>query len=216
VVELHFTRPADKFDERMVYASIVYTVMCFWPGVEGVRIYMDDEIVYPGDVPGIQTRRSVFRRDDFTGMLGHTATLAFPDQEGLGLYPVLRCMGQDTVYDPRMRLTALFAGSADLGVSLTMFAPEDVLSVSIQGNMAVVNWRTGFYDTLLDFVGNGVSHLPRNARVRLVVFAMVNTLCNIPGVQRVWMLEDGQRIDKSIGDFYLGNALLYNPGLMLS
>ncbi len=216
VVELHFARPAGEFDERMVYASIVYTVMGFWPGVEGVRIYLDGEIVYPGDVPGVQTRRSVFKREDFAGVLGHTATLAFPDQDGLGLYPVLRCMGQDTVYDPRMRLTALFAGTADLGVSLTMFQTEDVLCVSIQGNMAVVNWRAGFYDTLVGFVENGVSHLPKSARARMVVFAMVNTLCNIPGVQRVWMLEDGQRIDKSIGYLYLGNALLYNPGLMLS
>lgn len=216
VVELHFTRPSEEFDERMVYASIVYTVMGFWPGVEGVRIYLDDEIIYPGDVPGIETRRSVFRREDFIDMLGHTATLTFPDQDGLGLYSVLRCMGQDTVYDPRMRLTALFAGSADLGVSLTMFEPEDVLSVSIQDNMAVVNWRAGFYDTLSDFVGNGVSHLPQSARARMAIFAMVNTLCNIPGVQRVWMLEDGQRIDKSIGYLYLGNALMYNPGLMVS
>ncbi len=133
VVELHFARPAGEFDERMVYASIVYSVMGFWPGVEGVRIYLGDEIVYPGDVPGVQTRRSVFKREDFAGVLGHTATLAFPDQDGLGLYPVLRCMGQDTVYDPRMRRTALFAGTADLGVWLTMFQPEDVLSVSIHG-----------------------------------------------------------------------------------
>ena len=125
-------------------------------------------------------------------------------------------MDQDTVYDPKERLQALFAGTADLGVSLTMFSPDDLLFVTIEGDMAVVNWRKGFGNTLADFVNNGISHLPKSARARMVVYAMINTLCNMPGVQRVWMLEEGQRIDKTIDNIYLGNALLYNPGLMLT
>jgi hypothetical protein len=216
IAELHFSKPAEQFDQRLVYAAIVCTVTSFWPGVEGVRIFLDETLVYPDEALGLHTQRSVFERGDFDGVLGHTAVLAFPDQEGLGLYPVLRCMDQDTVYDPKERLQALFAGTADLGVSLTMFSPDDLLSVTIEGDMAVVNWRKGFSDTLADFVNNGVSHLPKSARARMVVYAMINTLCNMPGVQRVWMLEEGQRIDKTIDNIYLGNALFYNPGLMLT
>ncbi len=216
IAELHFTKSSEQFDQRLVYAAIVCTVTSFWPGVEGVRIFLDETLVYPDEALGLHTQRSVFERGDFDGVLGHTAVLAFPDQEGLGLYPVLRCMDQDTVYDPKERLQALFTGTADLGVSLTMFSPDDLLSVTIEGDMAVVNWRKGFGDTLADFVNNGVSHLPKSARARMVVYAMINTLCNMPGVQRVWMLEEGQRIDKTIDNIYLGNALLYNPGLMLT
>lgn len=217
IVELYFSRPSENFDEMMVYASIVYTVTGFWPKVEGVRIYLDDELVDVADVLGLDiSPHTGFTRTDFAGMLGHTATLAFPDQDGLGLYPVLRCMPQHAVYDPLARLRALFTGPADPGVPLALFAPEDALSVSVQGNTAVVNWKPGFYEKLAAFVDNGVSHLPRNTRAQMVVFAVVNTLAGIPGIERVWMLEDGQRINKSIDMIYLGNALFYNPGLMLT
>lgn len=217
IAELYFSRPSESFNEMTVYAAIVYTVTGFWPKVEGVRIYLDDELVDVADVLGLDiSPHTSFTRADFAGMLGHTATLAFPDQDGLGLYPVLRCMPQDAVYDPLARLRALFTGPADPGVPLTLFAPEDVLSVSVQDNTAVVNWRPGFYEKLAAFVDSGVSHLPRNTRAQMVVFAIVDTLAGIPGIERVWMLEDGQRINKSIDMIYLGNALFYNPGLMLT
>lgn len=216
LAELYFARPAASYNDVLAFASIVYTVTGFWPGIGGVRIYLDGTPVLVDDVLHNGAQGSVFLRSDFAGMVGHTATLLFPDQDGVGLYPVLRCLAQDEVYDPLSRLCALFTGPADPGTPLSAFRAEDVLSVSIEGNMAVVNWRLGFYKKLSDFVSAQGSLLPQNTRAQMVVFAIVDTLCDLPGVERVWMLEDGKRIDQSVNLLYLGNALFYNPGLLLT
>ncbi len=214
VVDLYFTRPAGEIPP-IAFASIVYTVTGFWPRTEGVRIYLDDASVTLDSVLENGDRADIFTRADFSGMLGHTVTLLFPDQDGLGLYPVLHCLPQNAAYDPLARLTALFAGPADPGLPLSMLDQGDVLGVSIQGNMAVVNFRQGFYEKLSVFVESGVSRLPQNTRAQMAVFAMVNTLASMPGVDKVWMLENGERINKSINMLYLGNPLFYNPGLLL-
>jgi len=216
LVELHFTKPAGDFNEALAYASIVDTVTSFWPNTEGVRIYLDDQPVLVDDVLKNGEEGSVFLRSDFKGMLGHTATLLFPDQDGVGLYPVLRSMPQNEVYDPLARLRALFTGPADPGTPLSIFSAEDVRSVAIEGDTAVVSWKAGFYQKLLDFVSAGESTLPQNTRAQMAVFSIVDTLASMPGVERVWMLEEGARIDKSVSLLYLGNALFYNPGLLLT
>ncbi len=216
VVDLYFTRPSEEITSPIVYASIVYTVTGFWPQTEGVRIYLDDVPVTVGSALDNGDGGTIFSRADFSGMLGHTVTLLFPDQDGLGLYPVLRCLPQSAAYDPLARLAALFTGPADPGLPLSMFEEGDVLGVSIQGNMAVINFKEGFYEKLSAFVESGVSRLPQNTRAQMAVFSMVNTLASIPGVDKVWMLEDGERIDKSINLLYLGNPLFYNPGLLLT
>ncbi len=214
VVDLYFTNPAEDIPP-IAYASIVYTVTGFWPWTEGVRIYLDDAPVTLGSVLKNDDNDTIFSRADFSGMLGHTVTLLFPDQDGLGLYPVLRCLPQSTAYDPLARLTALFTGPADPGLPLSMLEEADVLDVSIQGNIAVINLKQGFYEKLSAFVESGVSRLPQNTRAQMTVFAMVNTLASIPGVNKVWLLENGERINKSINMLYLGNPLFYNPGLLL-
>ncbi len=214
VVDLYFTRPAEEIPP-IAYASIVYTVTGFWPRTEGVRIYLDDASVTLDSVLENGDRSDIFTRTDFSGMLGHTVTLLFPDQDGLGLYPVLRCLPQNAAYDPLARLTALFTGPADPGLPLSVLDQGDVLDVSLQGNMAVVSFREGFYEKLSAFVESGVSRLPQNTRAQMTVFAMVNTLASMPGVDKVWMLENGERINKSINMLYLGNPLFYNPGLLL-
>ena len=216
LVELYFTRPAASYNEQIAFASIVYSVTSFWPGIGGVRIYLDDTPVMVDDVLHNGAQGSVFLRSDFAGTVGHTATLLFPDQDGVGLYPVLRCLPQGEAYDPLARLRALFTGPADPGMPLSMFTADDVLSVSVQGDTAVVNWKEGFYQKLSAFMTSKDTLLPQNTRAQMVVFAIVDTLSGIPGVQRVWLLEDGHRIDKSVNLLYLGNALFYNPGLLLT
>lgn len=216
VVDLYFTRPAEEIATPIVYASIIYTVTGFWPQTEGVRIYLDDAPITVDSILHNGDDSTIFSRTDFSGMLGHTVTLLFPDQDGLGLYPVLRCLPQSAAYDPRVRLTTLFTGPADPGLPLSVLEEADVLNVSIQGNMAVINFREGFYEKLSTFVESGVSRLPQNTRAQMAVFSMANTLASIPGVDKVWMLEDGERINKSINLLYLGNPLFYNPGLLLT
>ncbi len=47
----------------------------------------------------------------------------------------------------------------------------------------------------------------------LFVYSVIDTLTELPGIQWVWMLENGEKLG-AVGDVYLGNALLRNPGIL--
>ncbi len=217
IIELYFEEPKERFNETAVFACLVYSVTGFCPNIEGVRIYVGETVVNPGEILALEeAERDYFTRADFKGMLGHTIELNFPDADGLGLYPVLRALPQTEAEAPDARVRALFTGPADPGISLSLFNDEDLLSVSLEGNLAVVNWAAGFSDKLLAFVKSGSSHIPPNARTQMYIYSVINTLSSIPGITRVWMLEDGKRINKTIDRIYLGNPLFKNPGLNLT
>lgn len=216
IVDLYFSVPERSVIAPIVYASIVYTVTGFWPQTGGVRIFLNETPMTVDAVLENGDDGAIFSRADFSNMLGHTVTLMFPDQDGIGLYPVLRCLPQSEAYDLKLRLTSLFTGPADPGIPLAMLDASGVESVSLHGNMAVVNFYEGFFDQLRAFVESGVSHLPQNTRAQMTVFSIVNTLASIPGIEKVWLLENGTPIDRSINLLYLGGPLFYNPGLMLS
>jgi len=109
----------------------------------------------------------------------------------------------------------LFRGSPDPGISYPVFVPEDVLGVYLQGDTAIVNWRAGFLQKLKDMIETAPTQLPKGSRERMLIFGVINTLTDMQGIQRVWMLEDGRRIDDSAGTIYLGSPLNRSPGLML-
>ena len=216
IIELYFNTPADDFDETLAFGSIVYTVTGFCPNIGGVRIYLGDQAASPDQVgSNAPTGRDYFTREDFQRQIGHTVALSFPELDGTGLHTVLRCMRQDEAYDPLKRVQELFTGSADPGVAYPGFAQEDILGVYLQGDMAVVNWKAGFLEKLRATVESNATLLPENTREQMILYGVINTLTNFPGIQRVWMLEDGQRIADSAKRIYLGNPLLRDPGLML-
>ena len=216
LVDLYFSVPERSVIAPIVYASIVYTVTGFFPQTGGVRIFLNETMMTVNEVLHNGDGGAAFSRADFSGMLGHTVALMFPDQDGIGLYPVLRCLPQSEAYDLKARLTSLFTGPADPGIPLAMLDASGVESVSLHGNMAIVNFHEGFFDRLRTLVESGVSHLPQNTRAQMTVFSIVNTLASIPGIEKVWLLENGTPIDRSINLLYMGSPLFYNPGLMLS
>ena len=69
-------------------------------------------------------------------------------------------------------------------------------------------------DTLEQLAKTERVYAPGAQPERLFIYGVVNTLTEMPGVNRVWMLENGQKLGM-IGDMYLGNALLRNPGILL-
>lgn len=217
ILELYFEQPKERFNEAAVFACLIYSVTGFCPNIEGVRIFIGETATDASKILGLKdgANRDYFLRSDFKSRLGHTITLNFPDADGLGLYPVLRALPQVEAESPKARISELFRGPADPGISLSLYNEEELLSVSLQGNMAVVNWAPGFSKKLLEFVKSGVSHIPPNARAQMYLYSVINTLSEIPGITRVWMLEDGRRIDETIDRIYLGNPLFANPGFML-
>lgn len=219
IIELDFERPAEEYDERLAYAAIVFTVASFIPNVAGVRIYLDGELV---DAQAVLQREEyqqmpeMFRQTDFLNYLGQVVNVSLPDESGEGLVVQERNVDQSVAYDPMVRVEELFEGEPSKGVGWDFISAEDVAACTRRANMVVVDFKAGFFDKLTAFIESGRSVLPEETRARMFIFSLVNTLCDLPGVERVWILENGGRIDKTLQNIYLGNALFYNAGLAIA
>ena len=95
-----------------------------------------------------------------------------------------------------------------------LFTADDIQSVYVIGDLAVLNWQRGFAEKLTALMEAEDFNLPKERRERLFIYSVVNAISEIPGIQRVWMLEDGKKLG-AVKDIYLGNALMRNPGIMI-
>lgn len=229
VIELVIAQPeAANYNEELMCGALTMTISGFIPNVSDVRICIGEEKQIPAASPNpggeeaaeedpITIVRTLggraFRRADFTDMLGHTADLYYPDTDGLVLHRISRIIAQDTAYDPLARLRELLNGFSDQGVSYAPFTPEDVKDVYVAGDVAVIDWEAGFAEKLRAFL-DADSTMDASRRESMFFYGVVNTLTDMPMIASVWMLEDGEKID-SVGNIYLGSALVRNPGLIV-
>ena len=211
IVELKLYRPEEEYSERMMCGAIVLTITGYLPEVRGVRIsYIESD----GFLTTLN-RGNYYTRSDFEDLVGHIIELAYPESDGSILHWVDRAVPQSTVYDPAARLSALFEGPADPGVPYPVFTADLVKEVYTSGDMVIINWEKGFTEKLKAMISSSGSTLPTERREQLFIFGAINTVTEISGFSKVWMLENGKRID-TVGRIYLGNPLLNNPGLMIS
>ena len=215
IIELVLQQPTMEYNEQMMCGAITLMLTGYLPKVAGVKISMTET-----SQSGIQAVRNLsegdyFTRDDFSGLIGRGIYLAYPDAEGAVLDRVERVVASASVYDPDARLFELFKGPADPGVMHALFSEQDVKDVYIVGDLAVVNWNAGFAEKLKKIAETEQMYVAGGGQEVLFVFGVINTLTEIPGVERVWMLEDGQKLGM-VENLYLGNALLRNPGILIN
>ena len=139
--------------------------------------------------------------------------LYYPNEEGLTLLPATRIVPSVFAYDPELRLRELLSGPADPGVAYFGFSADDILSVYVSQGTAVVNWQAGFAQKLRAALDGAQTPIPKERRELMFVYGVINTLCDLPYVERVWMLEDGKKLG-TIRELYLGNPLVPSPGLV--
>ncbi len=210
VIILRFERPSYHYDPNLLVGALTLTITGYIPNIEGVVIYMRGE---DGSYENMAGAKKIFTREDFVDVIGARIYLPFPDAEGSTLYRVPRAIPGKRVYDPKVRLAELFKGPADPGVQYPLFSAADIEDAYVTGDLVVLNWKSGFREKLTTLLETEDYNLPKERRERLFIYSVVNAITEIPGIQRVWMLEDGKKLG-TVGEIYLGNALLRNPGIM--
>ena len=192
--------------------SITMTMCSFLPELDAVRILVNGEPITMCSLGGeiLQFPDGLMRRRDFSGRVGSVAKLYLLD-EGDRLVAVERAVSTRSARSPRSLLTALFryAGGDDaapyrLPVSSEL-KPEDLLGVQVLGGVAKVNLSAGFY--------RSCQRLSPRAE-RDLVYAMVNSLCELDGIRAVRFFIEGRAADTLAGNVYLRSALLPNPGIV--
>lgn len=197
--------------EWQIAGSITVTMCSFIPGLDAVRINIDGE---PITRLNIRDRYKEFadgimRRSDFSMYIGSAGTLYFSDGEG-GLTAVERAMSSRRAQSAYSLVTQLISGpsSADGGAQQTMpvgAGVNDLLGVSVAEGVAVVNFSANFYR---------LCQMMDADDERLMVYSLVNTLCELPGIYAVRIAIEGEYVDTLSDSIYLRGELLPNPGIV--
>lgn len=197
----------EEYDVELACAALTMTLTGYIPKIDGVRISVATE---NGMEPLCE---SYFVRDDFRSIIGDDITLVYPDSDGASLLRVERIVSFDKANTPLNRLEELFDGPADPGVMYDAFTAEDIIEVYVNNGTAVVNWKAGFKEKLMDMIENDSGAIPAERREVMFIYGVINTLAEMPYIRNVWMIENGEKIG-GIKEVYLGCPLAASPGLI--
>lgn len=209
-ITLAYGESGEQVNEQLMCAALTMTFTSYIPSLDGVRISI---------LESDGSRRTLcddyFERTDFRSVVGHGVTLYYPDREGLTLLPATRIVPGASAYDPLKRVQELLTGPADPGVAYPEFTADDVLDVYTVNGTAVVNWKAGFADKLRSMIADDAldTAIPEDRRELIFIYGVIDTLTDLPYVERVWMLEDGGKLG-TISTLYLGDPLVRSPGLI--
>ena len=191
--------------------SIAMTMCSFLPDLDAVRVMVDSEpisVCERGDTV-MQFPEGRIHRRDFAGCVGSTVNLYLINGEGM-LQPTQRAVSMRSALSPRSLLVELIRSAGEDGQPgfpiPEGIQPVDILGVHTSGGVARVNLSGTFYRCCQVL----------NAREeRSLIYAMVNTLCQLDGVRGVRFYVEGRAAETMAGGIYLRSVLLPNPGIVV-
>lgn len=218
-VALHFDAALNEaiiehgITRSVMSASLVYTFTTFIPGVEGVKIRIGEERIgsltpaatLSGAGETIVFEDELMRRDDFSGFLLSGCTLHFSGTDGK-LHRVIRMVPYYESRNVRFLVGQLMQGSQDYdsAENLLPVLPQgirdaDLLGVAMEEDTLVLH----FSDHLA-----ALSQGMDERQERNMIYAMVNTLCELPGVKKVRFMINDRQPDTLAGALYLPGSFL--------
>ena len=192
-----------------VCGALTMTLGSFLPELDAVRLSVDGEPLSEAwrDGEALSFADGMMRRKDFSAFLGSAVQLYLADAEN-ALVPREMAFSPGSALSPRALLEALI--SEEIAASLGAFAPvpaqlseTDILGVQIEDGVASVNLSSRFYAACQSL---------DEAQERTAVYAIVNTLCGLTGVDGVRFLFEGESVETLSENIYMRSVLLPNPG----
>jgi len=219
-IELQLSERLDKalsdagLSRGVYMAMLTDTLMGFVPGVEGLRLRIGSEYVHTlgaADTPdgrAIEFTQAVAVRSDFEGYVGAPTALYHMDEENGLLVRTLGVVPQALARDPREKLCALIRLSQDETFALPHdLTQEDILAVHAGSDAIAVNLSSDFSAAL--------SKLSERYE-RAAVYAMVNTLTEGDGAQRVVFFFEGKQKQTLGGALEMRGGFVRNPGMVVN
>lgn len=190
------------------YGSIVLSMCSFMPELDGVTMCIEGAQIadYALGERIVSFPDNLMRRSDFTAMIGSSAALYYTDADG-SLVRVETPLPQASAASPKGILGAMVTNPVPAGLygvfPSEIFA-DDILGVRLDAGVAAVNLSGSFYARCQNL---------NAAQERNLIYAMVNTLCELPGIGAVRFLVEGMTVDSLCQSIYLKTHLLPDPGL---
>ena len=199
-------------------AGLTYTLTTFLPGVEGIEIRIGAEKItsltpldtYSGAGDTLSFQDGLMRRRDFSSFLLAHCALYFANDRGK-LTKVYRPIPFYETVSARALVQQLMMGPQpyDSQGGLLPVLPQglrdaDLIGVSFADNTLLLN----FSDQL-----SGLAVGMDAAEERRMVYALVNTLCEIQDVQKVALFILGEQPETLVREVYLPGDFLPNYNL---
>jgi len=208
---LDFSERIDSGADEVVlsYASIIYTLTGFIPGVKEVELNVAGNPIT--SIGAMDNLGDGIQRSDFVGYIGSSALLYFDDSNSDLLLSVSRSMEQGKTWSARARVLELLRGPLKgdgndvLPVMPPGVADADILSVDVYGDTAYVNLSQNFK--------NACAGMTAKTEM-LLVYAIVNTITAMDGISKVQFLVEGKQTQTLAGTLCLADPFLKNYGLI--
>lgn len=221
-------RFSDKFNSALIDAGITRSVMMasmtltlttFLPGIEGIEVRIGEERInsltpsgtYNGAGEIITFQDGLMRRRDFSGFLLAECVLYFADAEGY-LQKVNRPVPFYEAVSARALVEQLMLGPQAFdsltGLNAVLpgeLRPADLLGVAFEDNVLLLNFSPQFISLAEEF---GPDEEKR------MIYAVVNTLCELSEVKRVAFYVQGKQPETLAGTVYLPGDFLPNLDLL--
>ena len=221
---------ADKMIQRSpigadaAYASMVHTCLTFVPGAQAVRFQIEgvdyDIFAIDNTAPNGKEEEGTdaeeaqapsYTRESFSIEVGRDITIYLPLADGR-IRQVRKSVLQGEAGMPRNWLRTMLEETRSAAAASRAVLPfpdtlreEEILGLAIAGETMIVN--------LSKTAAEGFAGADREPE-RAWVYALVNTLCGIPGIKSVRFLVEGVPIETFAGNIWLREALIPNPGLV--
>jgi hypothetical protein len=210
-IELHFNSPPSgsvytgSKDMLLSYAAMVYSITGLVPNVREVRFFTGDTPLETGN------GSDGAKRSDFFGYVGSSAPLYFQYANSGLLLEVSRSMEQSKIWSALERVRALMRGPQTgdgtnvTTIQYTGMTQDGILSVKVAGDTAYVNLSEDFKAAC-----EGLS--AKNEM--LLVYAIVNTVTAMDGINKVQFLVDGEQTDSLAGHLCISDPFFRNYGII--
>ena len=188
------------------YGSLVLSLCSFVPELDAVRISLDGEPVESCMAKGkqISFTNKLMRRKDFEHLIGASSALHFSDASG-NLVRVERAMPMSRAASAKGLLSEMISSAAPAGCTSVFPASiyaDDILGVYVENRIASVNLSGNFYSRCQSLSAG---------QERNLIYGMVNTLAELPGIGAVRFLVEGMSVESLAQNIYLKTSLLPDP-----
>ncbi len=190
-------------------ASLTYSICGFVPGIDGIRIDIDEQPVMQleNDTNTFEFWEGVMPRSSFQDAYVQMARLYFAGESGK-LVAVDRAMDNISAASVRSLLGELIGGVRDTDAGVRNIVPAgihdtDILGVRVTGDEIHLNLSSNFYS---------VAQRLSNQEEQLLVYGIVNTLTELEGIKSVRFYVEGQQVEQFVHSICMLGPLLRNPG----
>lgn len=215
-IELHFHPGIEGYLSMrrstfaMLLSSICYTLTGFIPKLEGIIVYVGGELVTEMEMmdglPWVMQNGQI-TRESVPSLAADVCTVYYPLATGAGLYAVTRPIAQRQRTQPIALLRELMKPPEDTRLARALpeaITDADIIGLQIHDDTALLNVTRAFARACA-----GMTEVEE----RNMVYAIVNTLTEIEGVDRVRFFVDGTQSELA-GHLFMGGEFLRHPGLV--